>query len=114
MDEAFDWSSEARRCSVNLSPSEITHRPYKFRLKAPALLTSDEGDSEAKADHADVMAADPVGCLFRETSLAARIGWMLSPGPALRLPPDAVAHAIPGLLITAARHSMELALLVSN
>ncbi|KAM7539117.1 hypothetical protein Aperf_G00000051473 [Anoplocephala perfoliata] len=112
LDEAFDWSTEARCGSINLSPSEITDRPYKFRLKVPAPETSDEGDPDAKADHADVMAADPVGCLFRETSLAARIGWMLSPGPALHFPPDAVAHAIPGLLITAARHSMELALLV--
>ena len=69
-----------------------------------------EGDKDV--DHTEAMAADPVRCLFVQTALAARIGWMLSPGPALRLPVVAAAHALPALLITAARHSTELALLV--
>ncbi|VUZ43624.1 unnamed protein product, partial [Hymenolepis diminuta] len=112
LDEAFDWSTEVRRGAINLTPSEIPRCPQKFRLKVPSPSTSDEGDPDANSDHADVMAADPVGCLFKETSLAARIGWMLSPGPALLLPTDAVAHAIPGLLITAVRHSVDLAFLV--
>ncbi|VDO16591.1 unnamed protein product, partial [Rodentolepis nana] len=111
LDEAFDWSTEVKRGGINLTPSEISRRPHKFCLKVPAPSTSDEGDPDANSDHADVMATDPVGCLFRETSLAARIGWMLSPGPALRFPPDAVAHALPGLLITAVRHSVDLAFL---
>lgn len=114
MDEAFDWSTEARRGVVNLTPSEITRRPHKFRLKIPAPATSDEANPEDNTDHADLMAADPVGCLFKDTNLAARIGWMLSPGPALRLPTDAAAHAIPGLLIAAVRHSADLASFVSG
>lgn len=96
---------------VNLSPSTMTRRPYKFRLEvAASSMVNDENDG--KSDHVEAMAADPVGCLFAQTNLAARIGWMLSPGPALRLPPDTVAHALPALLITAARHSAALALLV--
>lgn len=96
---------------VNLSPSTMTRRPYKFRLEvAASSMVNDENDG--KSDHVEAMAADPVGCLFAQTNLAARIGWMLSPGPALRLPPDTVAHALPALLITAARHSAALDLLV--
>ncbi|KAL5105177.1 RNA polymerase II-associated protein 1 [Taenia crassiceps] len=111
LDEAFDWSSECRKSIVNLSPSTMTGRPYKFRLEVATSATVND-ESDEKPDHLEKMAADPVGCLFAQTNLAARIGWMLSPGPALCLPPDTVAHTLPALLITAARHSTTLALLV--
>ncbi|VDM32921.1 unnamed protein product [Hydatigera taeniaeformis] len=111
LDEAFDWSSECRKSMVNLFPSAVIRRPHKFRLEmaTSAALSS---DNDEKSDHVEAMATDPVGCLFAQTNLAARIGWMLSPGPGLRLPPDIVAHTLPALLITAARHSTALALTI--
>lgn len=89
----------------------MTRRPYKFRLEV-ATSTAANDENDEKSDHVEAMAADPVGCLFAQTNLVARIGWMLSPGPALRLPPDTVAHTLPALLIVAARHSAALAQLV--
>nr|CDS20913.1 RNA polymerase II associated protein 1 [Echinococcus granulosus] len=111
LDEAFDWSSECRKSIINLSPSAMTRSPHKFRLKVATAATLNDG-TDGKLDHAEAMAADPVGCLFAQTNLAARISWMLSPSPGLCLPPDTVAHALPALLIVAARHSAALALLI--
>lgn len=117
LDETFDWPLEDPRMDSdygpNLCPSAYPPRtrnaPRKYTPKTrPKKKKTGEVDI---SDHAELMALDPVDCLFEKTQLAHRLSWLLAPSRRLhaRLSADAAGVWLPNLLLRGVRHSLRLA-----